>query len=467
MFRSLLLLLSGNAGRSIVLFTRNLAVARLVSVENYGVAATFAVTMGVVELATNIGLHQLIIRARDGDDPVFQARLHGLNLFRSVLSAALLFVLAGPIATFLAIPEAAWAYRILALVPVLQGLQHFDMHRFTREGRFFAVAANQFLPAAIGLAAVWPLYRLIGGYEVMLYSLILQWGMAALISHLVAERPYRLGFDIGFLRTAFAFGWPLLLNSILLFAVMQGDRVIVGKWLGMENLAVFSMGLTLTMTPALILSTSIGQIILPRLSDHQERPDRFSPLAVAATEAGLLSGVVLVVGTAFLGPVVVRGLLGAAYQPVIALLVLFAIQQALRVAKNGVSTAAVARARTSIPMLANAARVLALVPAWIVARNGGSFETIILIGLVGEALGLAISLALGRARLGIALGPLTLPLLASGAVFAATALHASYADAPPYPAWAGALGLVALSLLAALTMRTLRGLVSELRARRN
>lgn len=464
MFRSLLLLLSGNAGRSIVLFARNLAVARLVSVENYGIAATFAVTMGVVELTTNIGLHQLIVRARDGDDPAFQARLHGLNLMRSLAGAALLFALAGAIAAFLGIPEAAWAYRLLALVPVAQGLMHFDLHRFTREGRFLAVAATQFLPAAIGLAAVWPLYRLVGGYEVMLYSLILQWAAATLISHLFAERPYRLGFDTAFLRSAFAFGWPLLLNSILLFAVMQGDRVIVGKWLGMENLAIFSMGLTLTMTPALILSTSIGQIALPRLSSHQERPETFSPLVVAATEAGLLSGVVLVVGTALFGPLVVRTLLGAPYEPVIALLVLFAIQQALRVAKNGVSTAAVARARTSIPMLSNLARVLALGPAWIVARQGGSFETIILIGLAGEALGLAISLALGRARLGIDLRPLRLPVLASGTVFAATALYASSTAQAPYPAWAGALGLVALAALAAGTMRTLRGTIAGLRA---
>ena len=56
MLRSALLILSGNAAASILTLARNLIVARLISVENYGIAATFAIAMAVVEMASALGI---------------------------------------------------------------------------------------------------------------------------------------------------------------------------------------------------------------------------------------------------------------------------------------------------------------------------------------------------------------------------------------------------------------------------
>ena len=61
--------------------------------------------------------------------------------------------------------------------------------------------------------------------------------MTALVSHLVAERPYRLVLDREIMAESLRFGWPLLVNGVLLFVVFNGDRVIVGHGLGMATLA--------------------------------------------------------------------------------------------------------------------------------------------------------------------------------------------------------------------------------------
>ena len=55
MFRSTLFLLSGNAFGSLMMLVRNLLVARLISVENYGIAATFAICMAIVEMMSTLG----------------------------------------------------------------------------------------------------------------------------------------------------------------------------------------------------------------------------------------------------------------------------------------------------------------------------------------------------------------------------------------------------------------------------
>lgn len=132
MLRAALLLLSGNMAASGLLFARNLAVAALIPVADYGIAATFALAMAAVEMASSFGLQLQIVQARDGDDPRLQNALTGFQVLRGALAAAVLFALADPFATFLGIPEVAWAYRVLAVVPLLNAFQHFDIHRLNR-----------------------------------------------------------------------------------------------------------------------------------------------------------------------------------------------------------------------------------------------------------------------------------------------------------------------------------------------
>ena len=174
MFRSVLLILSGNAALFLLLLARNLVVARLISVENYGIAATFAITMAIVEMASQLGLQQQIIQAKDGDDPHFQAALQGFQVLRGVIAGIILFFAAGSIANFLKIPHVTWGYQVMAIVPVLNALQHFDMHRLNRQMRFWPVMLTGAVPALVSLVSVWPLYLWFGDYKVMLWAIIIQ-----------------------------------------------------------------------------------------------------------------------------------------------------------------------------------------------------------------------------------------------------------------------------------------------------
>ncbi|MFM2350288.1 MAG: hypothetical protein RIR04_1254, partial [Pseudomonadota bacterium] len=119
MIKSALFILSGNAAMWILLLARNLIIARMIPVADYGIASTFAVVMAVVEMASSLGLQQQIVQSKQGDDPAFQAALQGFQVFRGVLSGAALFAIACPMARFMGVPEVIWGYQLLAVVPVL------------------------------------------------------------------------------------------------------------------------------------------------------------------------------------------------------------------------------------------------------------------------------------------------------------------------------------------------------------
>ncbi len=457
MLRKVLILLSGNAAASVLLLARNLIVARLIPVEDYGIAATFAVTMALVEMSTQFGLQQQIIQSKDGEDARFQAALQGFQVLRGIIAGAVLFLLAQPIANFLNIPEVAWAYQVMALMPVFRALQHFDIHRLNRALRYAPMLLTSGVPALLSLLAVFPLAMWLSDYRVMLFALLLQEALGAITSHVMAERPYRLVLDRRIMAGSLRFGWPLLVNGALLFLVMQGDKLIVGRELGMVALGVFGMGITLTLTPTLILAKTTQNFFLPQLSAIAEGGDsaRFDSLARASFQAAMLNGVALLLGVFAIGIPFVDLLLGSKYAALHPLLIWLAAQQGIRVFKSGPSTVAVARAVTSNALYPNIVRALGLPVAWVVVVNGGGIWHVIVVALVAEALGYAVALFLARRRLGIALGPLLPSLLLTAALFAAAlVVPASGRDAASL--WLNAAFVLAAPVGLLMTMKDLR-----------
>lgn len=422
MIKKLLVIMSGNAATSLLLLARNLMIARLLTTHDYGIAATFAIAMAVVEMMSSLGLQQLIVQAKNGDDPHFQAALQGFQVLRGFFSGALLFAMSGLIARFLGIPEMAWAYQVMAVMPLLNALVHFDIYRLNRKMQFWPLILSSGVPALISILAVWPLSLWFGDYRVMLYAIITQGIMAVVTSHLVAERPYRLALNRAVMARSLSFGWPLLVNGILLFLAFQGDKLIVGRELGMEQLAIFAMGFTLTLTPTLVMAKSVQSFFLPQLSALAEGDScRFDALARVVLQAGILNGAALVLGTFVFGGPFVSLVLGAKYQALLPLLMWLAVQQALRVFKSGSAAVSFARGQTENAMIANLFRTASLPLAWYVLTRGGDLKMIIWIAIFAETLGFAASLVLLRWRIGVLLGSLW-PVICATFVFLVAAV---------------------------------------------
>ena len=460
MIRTAFLLVSGNAFTSALLLVRNLVVARLISVEDYGIASTFAITMAIVEMTSNLGLQQLVVQDRDGDDPRLQAGLQGFNALRGLVAGLILLALAGPLAAFLGVPDIAWAYQLMALVPVARGLQHFDVERFKRQMRFGPWILAGLMPAALSVAAVWPLDRLLGDWRVMLYAVLGQVGLSLLASHLLAERRFAVSLDRAIMAKGLRFGWPLLLNGVLLFLVMHGEKLVVGRELGMAALGIFAMGFTLTLTPTLVLARSAQAFFLPQLSAVQDDDARFQPMAAATMQAAVANGLLVAVAIVALGPPFVGLVLGERYAALTPLLAWLAILQAVRVFKAGPAVVALARGRTGNAMLGNLPRVASIAVAWAALNQGAGLMAVIWIGTAGEVVGFAVALGLVRARVGVGLGPMLWPCLGAAVVLGAIGAQALWLGAAgPLAQGLGALGCAALLALALVAMRELRGYV--------
>lgn len=309
-FQGAMSLAAGQALGQGLSFVRNVIVARLLSPEDFGVAATFAITVSLFEMLSDLAVDKLIIQAKDGDDPRLQATAQAFQSLRGLICGLLTAALAWPIALLFGTPEALWAYILLGLVPLLRGLAHLDVGRLQREMRFGPAVITQVGSQLAAVLAAWPLAWWLGDWSAMLWIVLIQSAVLALLSHVVARRRYVWAWDAVQLRRLLAFGWPLLINGVLMFGVFQGDRVIIGGLYSKPDLARFSV----IFSSAFVVPTLLGSIslslLLPLFAAVQDAPHRLrARYALAAQAFAVVAGVFAVMFVA-LGPWLIGVLFG-------------------------------------------------------------------------------------------------------------------------------------------------------------
>lgn len=400
----------GQVASTGAIFLRNILVAKLLSVEEFGLASSFAIMFALIEATTDVGLDRLVVQDRDGNKTKFMGTLHSLQILRGIIGAALMLVVAYPYAGFLNTPEVTWAYQAMALIPLMRGALHLDMYRFQRQMRFAPVARTMAGSPLASLCVALLSYLVTPDFRVMLWAILAHQAIFVLLSHLQAENRYRLNWDREYLHRAVRFGMPMLFNGAAIFLIFNGDRLIVGNQLGLTVLGLFSAAYMLSFTPTMMISVTMNSVLLPRLSKVQDDSRAFANMGLVSIEIGLVSGALAALGIALAGPLMLFLFFGDKYEDALLILLALGVVQGVRVAKTGYHVAGVAKGRTILPLWANIARILALPVGYFVLEQGGGVLALVLVALGGEILSFAVSQLLAARWLGIPLRPQLLPL---------------------------------------------------------
>lgn len=270
-----LVLSLGNALSQVFSLLRNLIVARLVSPEEFGVAVTFALTLSVLEAAVAHGFDKLLIQDEEGEEVTLQSMLHAILVSRGLLIAAAIFLAAPWIAMAFDVPEATPAYRMLAVVPLLRGFMHLDVKRMQRHMAFGPDIASRLVSQGLGLIVAIVYAALFQDYWAMLWGVLVQAFALTVLSHLLAERGYRIDWDSGYSQKVVNFSLPIMINGIIMILSDQGNRILVGARLSVGNLALFSAAAMPLEAGLTFLSQVAGDLSVPWLSSVKSDPERF------------------------------------------------------------------------------------------------------------------------------------------------------------------------------------------------
>ncbi len=442
-------------------FSRNLLLARLLGVEEYGLAATFLILVALSEGLTNFGFAQFVVRERDGAEPRVLGTVQTLVSARALVTGVLLLLAAPWVAALFGEPELKASYRWLALVFALRCGVHIDRFRRQRELRFGANAAVELSGLAVSLALLWPVSGWLDDHRILLVLLGAETLTRLAMSHAIAERPFRIGWSAAIAARVLRFGTPLVLGGLVVVIVTQGDRLVVGSVLGTRPLGLMTAALALALTPMLLLARVLSLLALAALSRRRDAPATFAREAGAALEACLVASALGMAALTLAGPAALVMLFGEAYREAAPLLVPAAVLAGLPLLRQGIAALAIAEGRTLDTLLPDLARAVALPIALLRALDGATISEIFLIGIAGELVAGATAAALlvrrreGRAILRGLWRPGLLWLGLAGALLALPAEWTALGPYPTPPALGAAtvLGLAAAVLAAATSLR--------------
>jgi O-antigen/teichoic acid export membrane protein len=401
-------------------FGRILIVANVLLKEDYGIAALFAMTLMLLTAVSELGLERLIVQNPRGAEDRFMRTVHLFFLVRGFLLAGVIYLLAGPIAGFLNVPEATWAFELLALQPLIAGLTHMDYVRVQRDLCFRSHVLVTMIPSVVTTLLAFPLVRLCPDYSALLYMGLMQAVVRVVVSHVVAERKYRLGYEASLAPTIWRFGWPVLLNSVLMILILEGDKFLIAhsEHYDKAMLAEFNIAFLLTLEPMMVVARVADKLLLPVLSGMGSDRERF--LRHYGTYSVLYCGIAAGFGAFFglAGYALLSLLFGDKYLGAVSLLALLGIQHGLRLTRYGPTVAAIALGDTRSALAANVMRLMGVLGALVVAWNGAPLEWMVVMGIGGEVAAIGVMLLWLKIKEGISPSLFAQPFVLTGACLA-------------------------------------------------
>ena len=394
---------------------RNIVIARLLPPEQFGIALTFITIITALDSISDLGAEMYLIRSPDIADPRLQNTLQSILIMRSIVSALLIFVLADPIAWLFAAESAAWAYRALAVVPLIRGFTHLDTRRFERELLYWPGLVIKSLAAFAGLVSAIAAVLVLESYSAILISYIVQMAVQVIGSHMVAQRPYALGFDTRHRRELVAFAMPLLLNSTILFLLAQGDRLLVASAFGVRELADYGVAVVLSGGVAMLVIKTTGLVYLPILSGHKPGSAQFDRRYEIC--GAITASLAIVVGAGFwtLGPSAIQFIYGDKYHAVPLLAGMLGTQATFRIFRHWQQVGYLSAGTTKRLLLTNIVSAAGPALAAITIYFGSSIVIIAVCMAIGEVLA-ALASASAEPSSSPVIGPLRIRLFAITAV---------------------------------------------------
>lgn len=246
----------------------NLILSRMLFPEAFGLAALVAIFMQGLELLSDVGLQQAVIQNPRGDEPRFLDTAWTLQVLRGGLLFLAAVALAHPVSSLYDEPQLAHLLMVGGLPVLFMGFQStavFTLRRRVHLGWLVILeVGTQIVTVAVML--VW------ASQDPSVWALVAG-GVVAAAARSAATHALPVGRRNGFAwdRTAvheiLHFGKWIFGSSAIFFFGRQGDRLLLGRFMGVGPLGVYSIAVMLSETVGMVIDRVNAGVLYPMFSE--------------------------------------------------------------------------------------------------------------------------------------------------------------------------------------------------------
>ncbi len=280
----------GNLGGRVGTLLSGIVLARLLVPEEFGTFAVALLGLSLLMSLNDMGLAATIVRwPRDLDEigPTATTMILGLT---TALYVAFWFA-APTVAELLRTPEAADVLRVMGFGVVIDAVFAVPTVVLTRsflQGRRTTADLAGFAVSTV--LSIWLAVEGWGAMSLAVGRIAGNLVNGAIVWHLAPVR-YRPGWDPVRARELLAFGLPLAGSSLLTFALLNVDNLVVGRLLGPTALGFYLLAFNVSQWPTNLLGTAVRRVSLAGFSRFQH--DRAALGRAYASSLTVLAAVTL------------------------------------------------------------------------------------------------------------------------------------------------------------------------------
>lgn len=353
--------LLGYAGSQALRLGSNLVLTRLLVPEAFGVMVLVNTFLQGLQMFSDIGIGPSIIQNSNGVNPQFRNTAWTIQVIRGCLLSVVACALAWPIAVLYKQPQIVPLVMVSSLTAMIAGFGSTSLYALNRELRLGRLTLLDIGSQAAGIAImiVWAwtypsAWALVGGA-------VATSAVRVLFSHALDQHRDRFAWDPEARKALLAFGRTIGLSTAVTFLASQGERIILGRWVSLETLGVYSVGLMIATLGTSLMQVVMSRVLFPSLAkllrtNRERAMSHYARLnvIVAAMAAAVTLGLVVV------GPSLVHTLYDPRYSDAGWILQILAVQAFLDISLGPASWLLLAAGQPRFGVYAGLSRVIIL-----------------------------------------------------------------------------------------------------------
>ena len=274
---------------------------------------TFAVCQVVINLAISIsgfGLEEAAIQTKKDPEKVVITAAN-LRIVLACVAGASVFVAAPFITEFFSIGGATLALQVLCISFILSGLAFVPRIWLRRELRFGQLAISTIVNTVLWSTSALILGVIGVGYWALIAAFLI--GITGSCVAVWLLRPSKIGLrlDRPESRDLLRFGSFVMATSLVVFLLMNLDKIVVGRLLGSDKLGVYWIAFLYGTQPALFLTGVMTYVVFPEYANISKDMNRLREKHKRILRYLALVAIPVGVGMAGISPSFVEALLGS------------------------------------------------------------------------------------------------------------------------------------------------------------
>lgn len=270
-------------------FVIQIILARILSPEHYGMLSIMIIFINLANVFIQTGFNTALIQNKDVTEEDYSSVLW-VTIGISGVLYGVIFATAPLIGEFYNMPDIVKPLRVLAIMLFPGALNSIQLARISRALEFKKVFYSNFAAIVIaGVSGVFIAYAGGGVWALVAQSLI-NTMVACLVMFFTTKIKLRFVCNFKRVKVLFAFGWKLLVSSLLDTLYQDLSSLIVGKKYNSSTLAYYDRGKKFPQLIMTVINGTVQSVMLPAMSSEQD--DKSKVKQLTKTSISLISFIV-------------------------------------------------------------------------------------------------------------------------------------------------------------------------------